>query len=292
MRTAMLAVGLGALCGLAGCGMDVLHPAGPVAVRETRLLLETTLAMLIVVIPVLALTVWFAWRYRASATRSRFDDKFDSAPRLEFFIWGIPLVIVIVLSVTEWRSTVALDPFRVLPGNEPVLHVQAVAMDWKWLFIYPDQHIATLNRLVIPTGTDIAFDITSDGVMNVFFIPQLGTQIYAMAGMTAQDHLLAKDEGVYPGFSANFSGAGFPDMRFDTDTMTPSRFSAWVRQIQADPGQMDAAEYERLKKPGTIAAPENFGAADPMLFDTIVRQGNGVQTPIRATPVPAQEKVP
>jgi len=290
MRKAVVAAGFAMLCGLAGCGMDVLHPAGPVAVRETRLLAETTLAMLIVVLPVLVLTVWFAWRYRAAATRSRYDDEFDSAPRLELFIWGIPLVIVIVLSVMEWRSTIALDPFRALPGGEPVLRVQVVAMDWKWLFIYPDQHIATVNKLVIPTGTDVAFDITSDGVMNVFFIPQLGTQIYAMAGMTAQDHLLAKDAGVYPGFSANFSGAGFPDMKFDTDAVAPAQFSAWVRQMQSGPGRMDAAEYELLKRPGTVAVPENFGAADPKLFDTIVKQGNGVQTPIRSNPVPAQEK--
>jgi cytochrome o ubiquinol oxidase subunit 2 len=274
-----------ALLSLSACKFDVLQPAGPVGVMEARLLAETTAAMLLVVIPVLVMTIVFAWRYREGAPERRYSPKWSSSWPVEISIWSVPLAIIIYLGVLDWRSTLALDPFRPLAGNPPVLRIDAVSMDWKWLFIYPDQHIATIDQLVIPTGTQVAFDITSDSVMNVFFIPRLGTQIYAMAGMQTQDHLLAKDQGVFRGISANFSGEGFPEMRFSTTAVSPQDFSAWVRKTQGAAGVLDAATYAKLKKPGVQDAPEIFGQADPALFNAILHEGDGTQmSPMKNTP--------
>jgi cytochrome o ubiquinol oxidase subunit 2 len=272
-------VTISVLLGLSACNMDVLQPAGPVGVRETKLLAETTGAMLIVVIPVIIMTILFAWRYREGAPARRYHPNWSYSWPVELSIWSVPLAIVIVLGVMDWRSTLALDPFKPLPGNMPTLRVDAVSMDWKWLFIYPDQHIATIDQLVIPTGTQIAFHITSDTVMNVFFIPRLGTQIYAMAGMQTQVHLLAKDQGTFRGISANFSGEGFPEMRFNTKAVSPKDFAAWIKQTRTSPNTLNAASYARLKKPGIQDAPSIFGEADPALFNAILREGDGTQMP-------------
>ncbi len=274
---------------LSACNMDVLQPAGPVGVREARLLAETTGAMLIVVIPVFILTILFAWRYRDGAPERRYNAKFSGSTPIELTIWGIPLAIIIVLGVMDWRSTLALDPFKPLPGHMPTLRIDAVSMDWKWLFIYPDQHVATIDQLVIPTGTQIAFSITSDTVMNVFFIPRLGTQIYAMAGMQTQDHLLAKNPGTFRGISANFSGEGFPEMHFSTKAVSPRDFAAWITQTQSAPGNLDAAAYAKLKKPGVQDAPAIFGHADPALFEAILHEDSGTPAPPhKNTPPPVK----
>jgi cytochrome o ubiquinol oxidase subunit 2 len=272
---------------LAGCNMDVLHPAGPVGNIEARLLAETTAAMLIIVIPVIIMTIVFAWRYRDGANHSHYNPQWNANWRFEAAIWFIPLLIVIYLGILNWRSTLALDPFKPLPGNRPVLRVDVVAMDWKWLFIYPDQRIATIDQLVIPTGTQVAFDITSDTVMNVFFIPRLGTQIYAMAGMRTQDHLLAKDTGTFRGISANFSGDGFAQMRFQTKAVTPDDFAVWVRQTQDAPQKLDAAAFAQLRKPGVHDAPAVYGRADPTLFTAILHERDGTQMPTMKNPTPS-----
>jgi cytochrome o ubiquinol oxidase subunit 2 len=181
----------------------------------------------------------------------------------------VPLLIIIFLGFISWRSTHALDPFRRLDGSAPILHIQVVALDWKWLFIYPGQHVASVNELVVPVGTQLAFDVTSNGAMNAFFVPRLGTQIYAMAGMRSQVHLLASQPGTFRGISANFSGAGFPDMRFVTRAVSPQDFAAWLKQVEASP-PLDATTWAALKSPSQNNPVRHFADVDPRLFNRVL----------------------
>ena len=269
-------VGLLALL-LAGCRLDVLHPQGPVGVREASLIAITLGAMMGVVVPVFFMTFWFAWRYRATGD-AVYRPEWARSLGVEITVWGVPLAIILFLGILSWRSTHLLDPYRRLQvGGEP-LNVEVVALDWKWLFIYPDQHIATVNLLEIPVDRQIDFLITSDTVMNAFFIPQLGTQIYAMAGMQTQLHLLAKNPGVYRGISANFSGPGFADMRFSTNAVAQGVFSAWVRQVQAAPHALNAASYAALARPSSDNPVAFFGSVAPDFFERIaMRQAGAVR---------------
>ena len=285
MKSGLLAM----MCFLAGCHRGVLHPAGPVGVIESQLIVETFGAMLIIVIPVFVMTGIFAWRYRAAATNSTYAPKWSSSRLLEAFIWGVPLAIIVFLGIVEWRSTRQLDPFQPLSSQAPVLHIDVVAMDWKWLFIYPEQHIATINELEIPTGTQVAFKITSDSVMNVFFIPRLGTQIYAMAGMQSQLHLLAKNGGTFSGISANFSGAGFPDMEFPTRAVAAAQFRAWVAQVQTSRTPLDIAEFQKLRRPTQHNKVAYFGTVDPDLFAKVLAEYSATRTPSFMAAPPAKE---
>jgi cytochrome o ubiquinol oxidase subunit 2 len=255
---------------LSACGMDVLHPEGPVGVREASLIAITSGLMLIVVIPVIFMTFLFAWRYRESNQRANYAPGWAGSLKVELCFWSVPIIIVICLAVIAWRSTLALDPYKPMPGGGKILNVDVVALDWKWLFIYPDQHIATINQLVIPIDTQVAFKITADGPMNVFFIPQLGTQIYAMAGMQTQVHLMAKNPGSYRGLSANFSGAGFPDMRFTTLAASAQDFSKWVKRTQNVPAVFDATAFRKLEVQSTNNQIAYYGRIDPALFGNIV----------------------
>lgn len=274
---------LPALSLLAGCGMDVLHPQGPVGNREVSLLTITTLLMLIVVLPVFALTFWVAWRYRASATAGDYAPDWAASKKLELAVWGVPFAIVIALNIANWRSTIALDPYRPLAGQPPALVIDVVALNWKWLFIYPAQGIASINEIAIPAGAQVDFRITSDAAMNGFFIPQLGTQIYAMSGMITQVHLLAKNPGRYSGYSTNFSGPGFAEMRFTTVACAPRDFAAWVARARAAPATLDDAGYQFLTGGQSHLPPGFFGHVTPGLFDDIVAaRGN------RAKQLPAE----
>ena len=263
---------LAILCGLwlGGCGMDVLHPEGPVGNREVRLITISALLMCLVVLPVFFMTIFFAWRYRADKPRGAYAPDTQYPRRLDMIIWGGPAVIVLFLIVFNWRATLWLNPYEPLPIKAPVLVVDVVAMDWKWLFIYPDQGIASLNQAAIPVGTQVDFRITSDTVMNVFFIPQLGTQIYAMSGMMTQVHLIAKNPGRYRGLSANFSGPGFPDMRFTAIATSPAGFSAWVKQARASPAVLDAKGYQFMSGPNGHVPVSFFGHVQPGLFADIL----------------------
>lgn len=255
---------------LSGCGMDVLHPQGPVGNREVSLLVISSLAMLIVVIPAIFLTVLFAWRYRASRNNPDYDPNFKYSRKIDLTVWLVPLAIVCFLTVLDWRSTVALDPYQPLPGKAPVLHVQVISLDWKWLFIYPDQHIAAVNQLEFPAGTQVDFSITSDTVMNVFFIPQLGSQIYSMAGMVTKLHLLAKNPGTYRGLSANFSGAGFPGMHFQAKAVDAQQFAAWVTHAQASPTVLNMKNFQYLAGPSANDPVSYYGNVTPGLFNRLV----------------------
>jgi cytochrome o ubiquinol oxidase subunit II len=272
MRHALLAVVLvGAAFLLASC-QGVLDPQGPIASAERLLLINSTAIMLVVVVPVIVATLAFAWWYRASnthATRSP-DESYEG--RVEFVVWSIPALTVILLGGVIWLGSHQLDPRTPIPGKSDPLRVDVVALDWKWLFIYPDHGVATVNQLVIPTGTPVEFRLTSATVMNSFFVPQLGSQIYAMGGMITHLHLLADNPGEFPGFSANFSGDGFSGMRFIVKSVPAADFNTWVAQARGTGSGLDDASYAELAKPSQDVPPKTYRSVEPKLFERILDQ--------------------
>ena len=226
--------------------------------------------MLVVVVPVIVATLAFAYWYRAGNPRAArgLDPAYEG--RIEFVTWSIPALIVILLGGVIWIGSHQLDPRAPIPAEAAPLRVDVVALDWKWLFIYPEQGVAAVNQLVIPAGTPVNFRLTSATVMNSFFIPQLGSQIYTMGGMTTHLNLLADKPGEYPGFSANYSGAGFAEMRFVAKAVPPAEFEAWVRDAHASGPALDATGYAELAKPSRAVPPASYGAVAPDLFQRIV----------------------
>jgi len=265
-------VGCAALA-VASCGQQgVLDPQGPIASAQLLLLLNSTAIMLVVVIPVILATLGFAWWYRSSnaqASRST-DEGYEG--RTEFVLWSIPTLIVILLGGVIWISSHQLDPRAPIPSNGNPLRVEVVALDWKWLFIYPDQGIAAVNQLVIPAATPVSFRLTSATVMNSFFVPQLGSQIYTMGGMTTHLNLLADAPGEYPGFSAMFSGDGFADMRFVAKAVPAGDFDKWVAQVHGSGSALDLPGYAALAKPSLAVPPTTYRAVEPGLFERIIEQ--------------------
>jgi cytochrome o ubiquinol oxidase subunit II len=258
---------------LASCQQaGVLDPQGPIASAQLLLLINSTAIMLVVVVPVILATLGFAWWYRASnarATRST-DEGYEG--RTEFVTWSIPVLIVILLGGVIWIGSHQLDPRAPIPGKADPLRVEVVALDWKWLFIYPDQGIAAVNELVVPAGTPVEFRLTSATVMNSFFVPQLGSQIYTMGGMTTHLNLLADAPGEYPGFSANFSGDGFAEMRFIAKAVPAGDFDAWVAQVRGAGAALDDAAYAELAKPSKAVPPTTYRSVEPNLFERIIDQ--------------------
>lgn len=269
-----------------GHTVDVLMPRGIVASQERSLMIMAALLMLVVVIPVFVLTAAIAWRYRASNTKAAYRPDFDHHVGLELLWWAIPLAIIGTLSVVAWQSSHKLDPYRPLSSGVKPLTVEVVALQWKWLFIYPDQHIATVNYLQIPVNTPVDFQITADAPMNSFWIPQLGGQVYAMPGMNTQLHLEAGSPGTFQGSSANISGAGFASMHFETKATSRSDFDQWVNLVQQSKNQLGFAEYNTLAKPNTLPAPEYYSWAEPALFADII---NKFMAPV---PMPAHSRYP
>jgi len=250
----------------------VLDPQGPIASAERLLLINSTAIMLVVVIPVILVTLAFAWWYRSSNTRAKqsMDESYEG--RVEFVVWSIPALTVILLGGVIWIGSYQLDPRAPIQGKSDPLRVDVVAFDWKWLFIYPDQGIAAINQLVIPAGTPIEFRLTSATVMNSFFVPQLGSQIYTMGGMTTHLSLLADQPGEYRGFSANFSGDGFSQMRFIVKSVTTGDFSAWVEQVRGAGPALDDAAYAELAKPSKAVPPTTYRSVDAKLFERILER--------------------
>jgi cytochrome o ubiquinol oxidase subunit 2 len=288
-RIAMLAL----VGSLSGCSMDLLDPQGAIGVQEKTLILVALGLMLLVVVPVIALTLWFGWKYRASNARAVYAPTWAHSTRIEVVVWTVPCVIVAILGVLIWRTTDALDPYRPIMANVKPVRVQVVALNWKWLFVYPDYGVATVNELAIPVGTPIDFELTAESLMNSFFIPRLGSQVYAMAGMRTQLHLIADAPGTYRGQSAAFSGEGFSDMHFDAVAMSSADFAAWMRTAQQSPQVMDALQYRSVSLPATHVAPTVYAGVEPDLFDGIVdrfsRQPGS--TDICTTPAIAQATV-
>jgi cytochrome o ubiquinol oxidase subunit 2 len=257
---------------LSGCTLPVLDPKGVIGVQEKELIVTATLLMLIVVIPVIVLCLWFAWHYRESNEHATYTPNWSYSHRIEAVVWAIPCAIILVLGIITWRTTHALDPFRPLAvqGNARPLEIEVVALDWKWLFIYPEQHVAAVNEIAIPTDVPVKFRITSDSVMNVFFIPQLGTQVYAMGGMQTQVSLVANEAGVYDGLSANFSGEGFADMRFAAHATSRADFDAWVEKARAAGTRLDAATYRDLARPSEKDPVRYFSTVEPTLYASVL----------------------
>ncbi len=256
---------------LSGCEGGVLDPKGQIGVDEKNLILIATALMLVVVIPVIFMTLYFAWKYRASNTSARYTPKWAHSTRLELVVWLIPCIIIVILGSITWVSTHRLDPYKALESDEPPLEVEVVSLNWKWLFIYPEQGIATVNELVIPSGVPVSFRLTSESTMNSFFIPQLGSQIYTMAAMATQLHLIADEPGNYQGISANYSGAGFTGMHFDTHaTATRQDFDDWVDKVKRSDETLDDAGYRALAEPSENEPVHHYASVAPGLFDRIL----------------------
>lgn len=253
----------------------LFEPAGTVAAKERNLMVFTLLLSLFVVVPVFAMTIGIVWRYREKNARDNdreYKPNWDSQRSAEFFWWAIPCVIILILAVVTWRSTHELDPYKALNSNKKPLTIQVVALQWKWLFIYPDQNIATVNYVQFPEDTPINFKITSDAPMNSFWIPRLGGQVYAMEGMTTQLNLMADAPGDYIGNSANISGKGFAGMDFLARSSTEQNFAQWVRNVKKTEHHLTAAEYAQLVKPSEHNPHYFYGTVTPNLYDTIVNK--------------------
>ena len=261
---------------LGGCNMTLLDPVGQVGIDEKNLIITATLLMLLVVVPVILMTIIFAWKYRASNKNATYAPKWSHSTKIEVVIWTVPILIIIALGVITYKSTHALDPYRPIQSDVKPVTIEVVAMDWKWLFIYPDQGIATVNKIVFPANTPVNFRITSDTVMNSFFIPGLGGQIYAMAGMTTKLHLIANKNAELDGISANYSGAGFTGMKFKAIATSQADFDAWVSEVKASPKQLDTAEYAALTKPSQNNPVELYSSYAPNLFQTIIDKYEGM----------------
>ena len=250
----------------------VLNPKGPIGADEKDLIILATVLMLIVVLPVFVLTLYFAWHYRASNTKATYAPNWSHSGRIEAVCWLVPCAIVAILSAVCWISTQRLDPSREIAAASKPIEVEVVSLDWKWLFIYPDLKIASVNELAFPVGTPVHFRITSGSVMNAFFIPQLGSQIYTMSAMQTQVNLLASEAGDYTGLSANFSGDGFSDMRFDAKAMSAAEFDGWVKTVRASKDSLTLASYRQLVQPSERVPVSYYGAVEPHVFHDVLNQ--------------------
>ena len=255
-----------------GHGVGLLDPQGLIAHQERALMITAAVLMLIVVVPVFALTLGITWHFRASNTRAPYRPNWEHSRTEELIWWAVPMVIIALLAVVTWRVSHTLDPFRPLDSSVPPLTIEVVSLDWKWLFIYPAQGIATVNYLAIPDKTPIAFKLTSDAPMNAFWIPQLGGQEMAMPGMVTQIHLMADATGTYEGFSSNLSGAGFAGMHFTVHSMSASDFTAWVARTQHTLNPLAFADYKKLAQPSQDNPVVFFRVNDPHLYTDIVMQ--------------------
>lgn len=264
---------------LGGCDFVVLAPAGDIAAQQRDLVIISTLLMLVIVVPVMVLTVLFAWRYRQSNTQATYEPEWDHSTQLELVIWSAPLLIIICLGALTWMGTHLLDPYRTLgriDTNRPIatqdapLNVQVVALDWKWLFIYPDYGVATVNELAAPVDRPIRFAITASSVMNSFYIPALAGQIYAMPGMETKLHAVANQAGTFRGFSANYSGAGFSGMHFDFKSLSAADFAKWIATAKASQNMLGRSDYLQLERPSQNDPVRLYGSVDRDLYKAIL----------------------
>ena len=264
---------------LAGCDTVLLNPSGDIAAREGQLIINSTLLMLLIIVPVIALTCGFAWRYRSSNRDARYDPEWSHSTLLELVIWSAPLMIIIALGAMTWISTHTLDPYRPLDridANRPVpadvkpLVIEVVALDWKWLFFYPEQGIATVNEVAAPVDRPIQFKITASSVMNSFYIPALAGQIYAMPGMETQLHAVINSAGDYEGFSANYSGAGFSHMRFRFHGLNDADFERWIARVKGSGEPLSRDAYLQLEKPSEREPVRLYSEVAPGLYQSIL----------------------
>jgi cytochrome o ubiquinol oxidase subunit 2 len=253
-----------------GLSFDILHPAGEIARKQRDLLVFASALSLIVVVPVFMLTAYIGIKYRATNKKADYRPDWSGSRKLELVWWLIPLALISVLSVVTWRSSHELDPYKKIHTDKKPLTVQVIAYDWKWLFIYPEQRVASVNELHLPVGRPVSFEITSSGPMNTFWIPKLGGQVYAMSGMTSQLHLMADEPGVFKGRSANISGDGFADMEFDAVATSENGFTAWVQSAQSGTAILDRTAVEVLAKPSVEKERRQYAGISEDVFHELV----------------------
>jgi len=256
---------------LGGC-VGVMEPKGPVGASERLILIDSVAIMLAIIIPLIIATFLFAWWFRASNAKAVYRPDWAFSGTLELIVWAIPALVILFLGGIAWFGSHDLDPYKALASSSKPLEVEVVSLDWKWLFIYPDAGVASVNELVMPVGRPVHFRLTSTGVMNSFFVPQLGSQIYTMAGMATQLSLQADKPGTYHGISAMFSGAGFADMHFDARALSAADYAAWVAGAKASGGALNRSSYAVLAEPSENVQPVTYRSIDPGLFDAIVDQ--------------------
>jgi len=283
MRYSLLVGVLISAATLGGCTEGILDPKGPIAAAERQILLNALGIMLAIVIPTILATLGVAYWFRSSNTRARYLPDFTYSGRLEMLVWSIPAMTVLLVGGVAWVGSHDLDPRKPIASTVKPVSVQVVSLDWKWLFIYADQGIASVNQLTIPVGTPVRFELTSSGVMNSFFVPQLGSQIYAMAGMVTRLQLQADHPGTYRGLSAQFSGDGFADMRFNVEAVPAEGFAQWVAATRSAGPALDAQAYADLAKPSQAVAPFTYRAVAPDLFSGISSAGMQPADPSQLT---------
>ena len=257
---------------ISGCQRGVLDPQGAVGSAEKTILLDSLAIMLAIVVPTIVAILGFAFWYRAGNSRARYRPDFAYSGRIELIVWAIPLLVIILLGGVAWIGSHQLDPAEKLASKNQPIDVQVVSLDWKWLFVYPAQHVASVNELVVPAGVPIHFLLTSASVMNTFFVPQLGSMIYTMNGMQTQLNLIADHPGTYPGLSGHFSGDGFPGMHFNVRALPGDQFAGWVEATRASGPSLDADTYRKLARQSMDVQPFTYREADPDLFRKVVTQ--------------------
>lgn len=266
-----LIVAIASTCSLSACHA-VLDPRGPVGHGEKTILIDSLVIMLVIVLPTIMATVIVAWWYRASNTRARYLPTWSFHGGIELVVWGIPFMVVMLLGGVTWLGSHQFDPAKPLQSTNAPLQIEVVSMDWKWLFVYPQQQIASVNRLVIPSGVPVHFSLTSASVMNAFFVPQLGSMIYTMNGMTTHLNLQADEPGIFNGLSAHYSGEGFSDMHFPLQSVSAAQFSRWVATVRGTEPALNVTSYSELVKQGVQLSASTFGSVDPDLFHRITAQ--------------------
>ncbi len=263
---------------LSGCDMVLLNPAGLVARQQSSLLVASVVIMLLIVIPVIGMSLWFAWRYRESNTEATYDPEWDHSAKVELYVWAAPLLIIIALGAITWVNTHLLDPYRPLAhidgersaeGVAPI-RIQAVALEWKWLFIYPELGIATVNEVAAPVDVPIKFEITSPNLMNSLFIPSLAGMVYAMPGMETNIHAVINETGSYDGVSGNYSGEGYSDMRFQFKGLTADDFQQWVGEAKTAAMPLDLATYDKLAEHSIKNKVQRFATVETGLYQKIL----------------------
>jgi cytochrome o ubiquinol oxidase subunit 2 len=255
---------------LASCNRGILDPVGPVAAAEKQILINSTAIMLAIIIPTMIATVAFAWWFRRGNKKAVYRPDWEYSGAIELVVWGIPALTIMLLGGIAWIGSHDLEPSKPLKSDKPALNVEVVSLDWKWLFIYPDQGVATVNQLVVPAGTPVSFKLTSATVWNVFFVPQMGTMIYTMPRMATRLNLQADRQGTFGGLSAHFSGDGFPGMEFKVQSLPPDQFAMWAQGARGQGQALDARAYAELSKPSSYVKPMTYGAVAPGLFNAIV----------------------
>jgi cytochrome o ubiquinol oxidase subunit 2 len=271
--------------------MNILDPQGPIGAADKTILIDSLAIMLAIVLPTIVAVFGFAYWFRTSNPKARYLPHWAYSGRIELVVWSIPTLTIILLGGVAWIGAHQLDPAKPVEGSAPPLRIQAVSLDWKWLFIYPDQNVATINTLTVPAGVPLRFELTSSGVMNVFFIPQFGSMIYTMNGMATRLNLRADKPGTFGGLSAHFSGDGFSDMHFEVHVVPSEQFSKWAQDASRADKSLDERNYGEIAKPSMNSQPAIYRLADPQLFHSIVTQklppSPGFQAGVKGAALPA-----